>query len=413
MLSLLYQLLSIRSNPDNLINELYTELVTKMSLKQEMLVQEFVSKFGHVYSDFLFQMQERKVSCADRIKLAIDECLAANFGPRMHYLTVPEIKNILKKIKLLANKNLVSELSSLNTKFGVDAEFFMGEFELKPSQLLNIQIQNLPNLENIRQFRILKKHFGEIYKLSKVVNKNQVLSASKDNSIKLWDLDKMECVWTICVNRPEFVIAGNRVICAENEGCIKIFDLASGKMVRTLVDVFLDTSSILLLNENKILTGLMNGEILIWNMKNLKICDTFPGHLMKVTDFKMLNASSFISSSWDRNIKLWNLGADEAIRTFNGHRDWVTCLEMFNENEFISGSKDGTIKIWHKNLTCYVESLDGHLSGVNEIKVFENYQLLSCSEDGTIKHWDSVRAVCLKTLKISDQFSINDFIIFS
>lgn len=413
MFSLLYQLLSIRSNPENFVNEYYEELVTKLSLKRDILLQKFVSKFNETYTDLMLQMQECKDSCSDNIKLAIDECLDTYFSSNKRHLTVLGIKKILNEIKSKANDTVINELNYHIKNFEVDTEFVKGEFFIKPIELFYMQIQKLPNLENIRQFGILKKHFGEIYKLTKVSNKNQILSASMDNSIKLWDLNKMECLWTINLNRPEFAVFDNHIICAENEGSIRILDLANGKVVKTFSSISLDVSCILVVNEKKFLTGLLNGEILMWNMENFKICDSISGHLMKVTDLKMLNETSFISSSWDKDINLWYFGQNKTIRTFKGHKDWVTCLELFNENEFLSGSRDGTIKIWHKNLSRCVETLNGHSSGINEIKVFDNYQLMSCSDDGTIKHWDSVKAVCLKTVKISDQFCISDFIVMN
>lgn len=409
--SLLNQLLSIQGNPENFANEFYTELVSKLTLKRDVFLQKFVSQFNEAYTDLLFQMQDSKDTCSDKIKLAIDEFLTANFSLNKRSLTVFGIKKILNKIKSIANETFIEELNTLNTNFEIDAEFVKGDFIVKPIELFNIQIQKLLNLENIRQIGILKRHFGEIYKLTKISNKNQILSASMDNSIKLWDLNKMKCLWTLNLNRPEFAVFENRIICAENEGSIKIFDLENGKCVKTSTNISLEVSCILVVNEKKFLTGLLNGEILLWNMINFKICDSISGHLMKVTDLKMLNKTSFISSSWDKDINLWHFEKNKAIRTFKGHKDWVTCLELFNENEFISGSRDGTIKIWHKNLNCCVETLNGHMSGINEIKVFDYYQLMSCSDDGTIKHWDSIQAVCLKTVKISDQFCISNFIV--
>jgi WD40 repeat protein len=414
---LMVELMSIRIDPESFIRDFFQELRIKLNQQRDLFINEMLLAFSSYYQSKIDQLNESEAVCIDKLKLDMRN----RFDARIRALTYqmrkkPSPPNLQKlssdgtEIKNSIQSIITLELARLDAPFKYESSLVQVDLKFKSSQLLSVKLHKIPDLNCLSLRASLDKHFGDVYKLYYIPSKNQVLSASVDNSIKLWNLQTNECIWTILMNQPTFDVSENALICAENKGSLKIFNIETGALLQSFNDVDFQISVILVLSSDLILTGLLDGEILIWSKECSKIHNILPGHLNQITALKTLKPTEVLSGSKDMIVKLWDLEENKLVRVFNGHKNWVTCLEVFNENEFLSGSKDGTIKIWHRKLESCVETLV-HSSGVYTMKLFENYQLFSCGEDGTVKHWDTVNAVCLKCLKVSHTSAVFDFIV--
>ncbi|CAF0925161.1 unnamed protein product [Brachionus calyciflorus] len=405
---ILNELLDIRKNPEQYVRDVYLDITAKINLHREMFINQMITKINEYYLHIYEQLENGRALSLDKIKFGMENCFSTLLC-HQHSLsdsTLLEINKIIRDI-------VESEIKLLNCNFRIDMGFLRAQFVFRSNELLKIQLLNLPKIDKIKPIGTLKGHCDQIYQLSKTPFEDYIITASRDNSVKLWDLKTKKCKWSIKVIKPIFQVFEDEVICAEEQGGFKFYDLFTGQFKSCIVTMNLGISCILVLNENIILTGLKYGEIMVWSRKKTKILDVIPGHLMSVTSLKMLNKNELLSCSCDMNIKLWNLKDKVLVRSFEGHKNWVTCIEIFNENEFLSGCKDGSIKIWHRSIESCVNTLHAHTKIVNSIQVFENYQIFSCSDDGTIKHWDTVNSVCLRSVQISSDFGIFDFALLS
>ena len=410
LLQLMSEFEMMRQDPSDYVSKHFDEMAHKIDLQRDFLIRELVTKINEHYMDMHVKLTKVQTFCIDNIKIGMENCFNSKLT-NCKKENGDKIKKLLIESKKTIEEILYKENSAMDKRVQIETKLFKLQYKLKPSLLAKFRIQKLPDLNKISVKATFDKHFSDIHKIIKVPNKNEILSASMDNSIKLWDLEAGACKWMICVNDPIFQVYENEIICAQKESSLQFYDLETGRLKQSFINISFEISSILVLNGETILTGLSNGEILVWSRKACKITDVFPGHKMNVSCLSSLNRAEILSASWDNSIKLWDFKKKKFLRSFNGHMDWVTCLEVFNQNEFLSGSKDGTIKIWHKRMGSCIETLYGHLASVNSIKAFENYQLLSCSDDGTLKHWDTVNAVCLKSIDITNNSFVFDFIV--
>ena len=147
-------------------------------------------------------------------------------------------------------------------------------------------------------------------------------------------------------------------------------------------------------DENMLATGSYDATIKIWDIESGKEIRTLAGHTSGVRCLQF-DDSKLISGSIDNTLKVWNWRTGECIRTLTGHTAGVVGLH-FDGNFLASGSIDKTIRVWDfQDKSSFL--LRGHTDWVNAVKVdAASRTLISASDDCTIRLWDLDTRQCLK-----------------
>ncbi|XP_015574906.1 U3 snoRNP-associated protein-like EMB2271 [Ricinus communis] len=88
----------------------------------------------------------------------------------------------------------------------------------------------------------------------------------------------------------------------------------------------------------------------------------------------------------DRHIHLWDTRAKQHIQAFPGHRGPVSCLTFRQgTSELFSGSFDRSIKIWSVEDRAYVNTLFGHQSEVLTVDCLRKERVLATGRDRTMQ----------------------------
>jgi serine/threonine protein kinase len=130
--------------------------------------------------------------------------------------------------------------------------------------------------------------------------------------------------------------------------------------------------------------------IKVWNLKTGKEIRTFKGHVADVNAVAISpDGQMLVSASDDRTIKLWNLNTGKEIRTFKGHVADVNAVAFSPEgNNIATGSDDKTVKIWNLRTGEELQTFKGHSGEVFAVAFTpDGKRLLSASADKTIKIW--------------------------
>jgi len=170
--------------------------------------------------------------------------------------------------------------------------------------------------------------------------------------------------WLVAQDKPEiFVQMGhddyiNSVAFSPNgkylvSGCgdktLKLWDISTGKEVRTFIGHTEMISSVVFSPDGKfIISGSWDGTLKLWDIALSKAVRTFIGHGVGVTSVDIsLDGKFVISGCWDKTLKLWDIDTGKEIRTFTGHTDYVNSVVFSSDCKMIlSGSEDKTIKLW-------------------------------------------------------------------
>ncbi len=189
---------------------------------------------------------------------------------------------------------------------------------------------------------------------------------------------------------------GKTLASGSKDKTIKIWNLSTGKELRTLGDWFSEHSdgiySVAISPDGKTLaSGSVHSTIKLWNLSTGQEIRTLKGHLSPVNSVAFSpDGLTLASGSYDKTIKLWNLSTGQEIRTFTGHSGAVFSVAISPDGQTLaSGSFDSTIKLWNLSTGQEIRTFKGHLSPVNSVAFSpDGLTLASGSYDKTIKLWN-------------------------
>ncbi|KAF9998619.1 hypothetical protein BGZ65_005889 [Modicella reniformis] len=198
----------------------------------------------------------------------------------------------------------------------------------------------------------------------------------------------------------------HKIVSGSRDNTIKIWDLMSGRCLRTYVG---HSASVLCLqyDEQQIVSGSSDTSIFVWDLETGKVLQRLKGHADSVLSLRF-EKDIVVSCSKDRTVKIWKISTGEMIRTLVGHRAAVNAVQFSPESSspspfagnprvVVSASGDKTIKIWSFETGECLRTLEGHARGIACIQ-FEGNIIVSGSSDRSIKIWDVARGECIRTL---------------
>lgn len=229
---------------------------------------------------------------------------------------------------------------------------------------------------------------------------------------------------------------GNLALSASLDNKIQVWDLKTGKIVRTFKDLSGDVTGIAVTPDGCfVLTTSRSNLLEIWNISGQKIgSETYTGqprglaitpdgrhaliaHHYQVSMIDIKTQESVwvfknFSDPWgsglvyavaitsnmqyavaaydDSNLRVWDINQRREIHLLKGHEDYVKTVAVTPNNQFaISGSEDHSLKIWSMETGEEISTLTGHLGLVQGVATFsDNQHIVSASNDGTVKVWD-------------------------
>ncbi|KAF9579508.1 hypothetical protein BGW38_004205, partial [Lunasporangiospora selenospora] len=197
----------------------------------------------------------------------------------------------------------------------------------------------------------------------------------------------------------------HKIVSGSRDNTIKIWDLTTGRCLRTYTG---HSASVLCLqyDEERIVSGSSDTTIIVWDLDTGAILQRLRGHADSVLSLRF-EKDTVVSCSKDRTVKIWKISTGEMLRTLSGHRAAVNAVQFSPENSVspfagsprivVSASGDRSIKIWSFETGECLRTLEGHARGIACIQ-FESNIIVSGSSDRSIKIWDLARGECIKTL---------------
>jgi guanine nucleotide-binding protein G(I)/G(S)/G(T) subunit beta-1 len=192
----------------------------------------------------------------------------------------------------------------------------------------------------LRCRRMLKGHFGKIYALHWAGDSRQVVSASQDGKLIIWNSVSTHKLQAIPL-RSSWVMT-----CA--------FEQAEGKFVAC--GGLDNLCSIYEINQPSVIRP----------SKELAAHDGY------LSCCRFIGPSEILTSSGDSTCILWDVERGESKLSFNDHSGDVMSVSVSpsDENVFVSGSCDSTAKVWDKRTGACTHTFTGHESDINSVQFF-------------------------------------------
>jgi WD40 repeat protein len=224
------------------------------------------------------------------------------------------------------------------------------------SSLKNFVIVKYPDFKKAGEQKKAHTTFVKAINFSKDGTK-LVSTSWRDNSLVIWNRDGLkknkilvETEWT---DQAIFINNDTQIASANHSNTVKIWDVESGNLVRTLAGhrdwVYGVFETI---DGNYIVTASLDNSIKVWDKKSGKLFKTIDGaHSQGLTAMVLSNDGQFFATTgMDGLVKLWNAKTFEGIAEFKGHTAQTLSVAFSIDNHYLaSGSSDKTIKIWDIN----------------------------------------------------------------
>jgi hypothetical protein len=208
---------------------------------------------------------------------------------------------------------------------------------------------------------------------------------------------------------------------------IKVWNLSTGKVIRTLTEDIGEVSSVAISADGNLLAvgscDTPRSNVKVWRLATGKLLHTLLGH-QKPVNFVLISPDGQILASGSNKIKIWNLHKGDRICTL-WHSSAVYAAAISPDGTILaSGSSDHKIRIWDPRTGEPLRTLSGHLGEVKAIAISPDGQILiSGSADKTIKIWhldtgdvlytltghsDEVKSVVVSPLSVSPSKTLGD-----
>lgn len=238
--------------------------------------------------------------------------------------------------------------------------------------------------DSLQYIGCLKGHSGWVTAIATSLEEPEmVLSASRDKSIIVWHLDRLQ---------------------ASGHG-----ELECGKPVKRLEGHSHFVQDVAISSDGQFaLSGSWDGTLRLWDLQTGDTTRRFVGHDKDVLSVAFsADNRQIVSGSRDKSIKLWNtLGQCKYTIDQDGHTEWVSCVR-FSPNVqnpvIVSAGWDKVVRVWGL-ATCKLRAkLVGHQGYINAVTVSPDGSLCaSGGKDCDAMLWDLNEGRHLSTLDAGD-----------
>jgi len=204
----------------------------------------------------------------------------------------------------------------------------------------------------------LSHHVKPIFDIKSVNHKKELLIASEDGTVSVWNLDTLDIVHSIKVSvdtiRCIAVSPDEKQVafgCRDNS--VKIYDLEDYTLVKALHGHTMSVFALAYSTDGSYLvSGGRDAQVKIWDTASYQLVKNIPAHLFAVNHILFHPAQPyFATASMDKSIKIW--GSDDfklykIISREKGYASHPLSINKlaWNGDQLLSVSDDKNIFIW-------------------------------------------------------------------
>jgi mono/diheme cytochrome c family protein len=177
-------------------------------------------------------------------------------------------------------------------------------------------------------------------------------------------------------------------------GLVRLWDATTGEPIRELLEVEDSVFGLAFSPDSKLLAaGGCDRAIRIWDLASGKLAKTIEDHADWVLDldFQPVDGKLLVSASRDKTSKVFDVAKGESIVTFPEHTEPVYAAAFTRDGKQIATSGgDKVIKMWDPHAEGKkIRDIGGHGMAVFELQFTpDGAQLLTCSADKTAREFN-------------------------
>jgi len=255
---------------------------------------------------------------------------------------------------------------------------------------------------------VLKGHTNEVWGVAVTPDGKTVVSGSRDETLKVWDLATGHCRATFkghtgVVNGVAITPDGKTVVSGSSDNTLRVWDLETGHCRATFEGHSGPIWVAAVTPDGKtVVSGSIDKTLRVWDLETGRCRATFKGHTEGVWGVAVTpDGKTVVSGSHDRTLRVWDLETGRCRATFKGHSYEVLGVALTPDGKtVVSGSSDTTLEVWDLATGHCRATFEGHTGVVYGVAVTpDGKTVVSGSSDHTLKVWDMKTGQCRITFE--------------
>mmetsp|Transcript_19858 Transcript_19858/g.27557 ORF Transcript_19858/g.27557 Transcript_19858/m.27557 type:complete len:350 (+) Transcript_19858:163-1212(+) len=205
--------------------------------------------------------------------------------------------------------------------------------------------------------RTLKGHFGKVTALHWGGNSKDLVSASQDGKLIIWNAVttskkqiinlKSNYVLTVGIEQER----GKMVACGGLDNLCTVYNISQPENAIEMASHEGFLSCCRFTSEQHILTASGDSTAIRWDVPSGRVLDTFSEHTADVMTLEISpsNPNLFVTGSVDKTCKIWDVrDPSKSVHTLFGHTGDVNSVDFMTSDDkvFATASDDGTCRIF-------------------------------------------------------------------
>ncbi|KAK3809371.1 MAG: WD40-repeat-containing domain protein [Benniella sp.] len=257
------------------------------------------------------------------------------------------------------------------------------------------------------QLYVLNDHAGEVFGLAFSPRGDLIASGAADKKVRLWGITAGDCRkilsgHTGCVYGVAYSPSGDQVASCSEDTTIRLWTEGSGECIRILSghsDVVYDVAYSP--HGDQIASASKDKTVRLWNVEAGICLHILHGHTKTVYSVVYSpKGDQVVSGSMDTTVRFWDVETGSCRHTLTGHRYAVSCVSYSPKGDKVAtGSGDKTLRLWDASASLSRLVSSDHSAAVRSIKCSPKGDLIvSGSMDNTIRLWDVKTGSCRRIM---------------
>ncbi|XP_068617848.1 U5 small nuclear ribonucleoprotein 40 kDa protein [Battus philenor] len=288
---------------------------------------------------------------------------------------------------------------------GHQGEIFTAKFHPEGKHLASAGFDRQIFLWNVygqcENVMVLKGHTGAVMELCFSPDGSHLYTCATDNTVAVWDVPTGTRIKKL-KGHANFVnsVSGARrgpelLVSASDDNTIKLWDARKRNPIASFDSGYPVTSVLFNDTAEKIISGGLDNVINVWDIRNNQLSYKIKGHTDTITGLSLsYDGSYLLSNSMDNTLRIWDIRpfapSERCVKLMSGHqhnfeRNLLRCAWSADGSKVAAGSSDRFLYVWDTTSRRVLYKLPGHNGSVNDVD-FHRVEpvVLSASSDKQI-----------------------------
>jgi WD40 repeat protein len=214
------------------------------------------------------------------------------------------------------------------------------------------------------------------------------------------------------IYQADFSNNGKFVVTASGDNSAKVWNVKTGQMVLNLGNHYSHVFCASFSPDSRFLVTVDGDVANVWNIPSGRLHKTLKGHTKRVHSARFNSSGTrIVTTSEDGSIKMWDIASARVFRNIQITNKGWTYTAVFNPRggSIAVGAQEGLLEVWDVNNGKRIMQLRGHSRAINTVRFNKNCsRLLSASVDNSVKLWEIPSGRLIRTFS-GRSFNSADF----